>query len=835
MADIIYNSTGNSVTLNGFRDEYREIFALKYENTIVPISEPQKWDAVQFVSKRSIENHGFNYEFLIGDAGMSLNFDYKSGLDVIKAQYDIYGADALIYFLWGIDNNGTPLYEYEGKLNLYSCKFYDTFIACDVEKKSYHDQIVARENTKLNLFDVSDLDGNTIATPVNKTSLLLHSKQLQEKFLNVVIDTTKEATSTTQGDADVYYFPECSNPSISDIKTYFPKSQSVVFEHPVETKQYLWKMYSAGSYRFQITWNFSSRIDITPRFTQAFNFGNLTITSQQVSAYLVHESDGIKSEYLLGNVFSGEKINRNETSIPPITFTGSIDQTLDAKVGDNIYIYAVHKYTYKNARELQTTVGLITNSNTSIQVDGLSSNDKSLATGLTVFEALKRSIWQITGTNCFKSDFFGDNGKGKDNFITNGFLLRRFTDKPPTITFKELKEGLDAIFCIGYEYNRDSNGENIRIERAKYFYSGGEILNIQSCYDFSREIAKEFIYSGINIGYQYYPEEGLNYLDEYCTRHEYQTPIQNHNNVYTKISNLITSGYGIEMTRREQFTTSPKDSTRFDDNCFLIAYNELINTSDSVVCSFIKISLGGITLSKFISFETLPSVIYEGASLVITGTQFNNKTINVSKVIKTTTGYNIFILETINNEQNTNALFTVSGVTGQAEKNESFDIVQNLISPDTAYNLRYSPKRMLLNHGFWISGALAYKSAIASIKNTFVKMNNALTTQFKSSETDYLGDVAKAVLREDESTTKLQLSQEGTLYVPEWIVFKCFTSRSNYNKVRRALSGKNLDGTDYGYFKVKDGNGIEYVGYPFEFARNKSNGETTIKMLRKFV
>jgi hypothetical protein len=68
------------------------------------------------------------------------------------------------------------------------------------------------------------------------------------------------------------------------------------------------------------------------------------------------------------------------------------------------------------------------------------------------------------------------------------------------------------------------------------------------------------------------------------------------------------------------------------------------------------------------------------------------------------------------------------------EKNEPFESVANLISPQTAYNLRLSPFRMLLNWAIWLKGIFTYKSPVEKIKCTYVAQNGELTTDFLSTE-----------------------------------------------------------------------------------------------------
>ena len=65
-------------------------------------------------------------------------------------------------------------------------------------------------------------------------------------------------------------------------------------------------------------------------------------------------------------------------------------------------------------------------------------------------------------------------------------------------------------------------------------------------------------------------------------------PIEGHENRLTAMSSLIASGYALETTRREQFDSVPKDSTRYDDDCFIIAYQPQGTQTATVSTVFIK-------------------------------------------------------------------------------------------------------------------------------------------------------------------------------------------------------------------------------------------------------
>jgi hypothetical protein len=84
-------------------------------------------------------------------------------------------------------------------------------------------------------------------------------------------------------------------------------------------------------------------------------------------------------------------------------------------------------------------------------------------------------------------------------------------------------------------------------------------------------VAKDLLYNEVEIGYNKFLSEGYNTLDEFNTYHQYLTAIRTNKLKLTEKSELITSGYTIEDTRRKQFAETATNSDSYDDDGFLIA------------------------------------------------------------------------------------------------------------------------------------------------------------------------------------------------------------------------------------------------------------------------
>lgn len=833
MADILFNTEGTAITTTGFRDEYSQFFRLLLPDDSdgydLTIQEPIGWsDALQTL-KRSERWHGFNYEIL-GET--KLRFSSITGREDIVTAYNTFGFDAKIYLLYGTTYEGGEVIEYEGILDLMTKSDDGTFFSCTVKKSTLHDKIEPRFDTKLDLYATTDLDGGTIGS-VTPTNIILHSKALQEKFLSEFTDNSRNTAGFFAKDTDIFIYPECSTPSISDIKTFSSKAFSAANKNPIKEDFWIWDSYSSGNYRFQINWAFTGIVTLVPRVLDGAVGRTPVLTSRQTRAFLVIERNKVRSEYAIGTRSFDGFVGASGFSVE---FSGTLDETIPIERGDKIYIYAEVKYTYKGVAELKQTNYSFTNTSTTIQVDGRSENDRSGVNGLTVYNALRRSLWQIAGSDCLESDFF-NTGCGKNYLITNGFSIRRFANKNPTLSFKEILESLDAIFFIGYEYNTSASGQKVKIKKADDFYSGGEILSFAECFDYRTEVASQFIYSSIEIGYNKFLDEGINYLDEYNTKHEYQISIEGHENRMSAMSSLIASGYALETTRREQFDSAGNDSTRYDDDCFIVAYSPQGTQTAVASTVFIKI----FTSNFFqVPLDSLPSFFAVGVVIAVSGTVSNNRSYTISFIeivtdpITLIKYYRVWVSESsLVSESTVTATFSTSGVAGEAEKNEPFVSVSNVISPETSYNLRITPKRMLYNRSKWLISTVYYKSSSALFKNTFFKMNGDLQTQFLETETCLLGDVNRSVLTEKNSVQKGSLGYGLPLFCPEWVYFNSYATRTQWNTIRKALRGILGGGKDYGYLTITNPDGVTVSGYPFEVSREENSGKVVVKMLRK--
>jgi hypothetical protein len=305
-----------------------------------------------------------------------------------------------------------------------------------------------------------------------------------------------------------------------------------------------------------------------------------------------------------------------------------------------------------------------------------------------IFNAFKRVVQNVTGqVKCFRSNFFGRPGIypspavagcGAFTALTNGLNIRNMMDKngekfPISMSWNELYNNADAIWNLGWSIEYDGYGRGyVRVENAEYFKDANVTEVFTNVPSITREIAPEYLYNAVEIGYEKWNLNtgGLNGIDEFNTKQNYSLAVLNPQNKLSKVSKFVASGYVIELTRREQpgagsltgpvlCDTTPVISTPTTGNQIAAGQKDFETDNDIfVIC----------TNKQDIAKSSIPEGLYTNPP----GSTYKKGTIS--------------------------------------ERNENFDIVGNLISPETSYNLRISPKRNLIRFYSLVSVSLFGKT-----------------------------------------------------------------------------------------------------------------------------
>jgi hypothetical protein len=688
------------------------------------ISEPVKWDSINVVGERDKVYHGWNYQFT--DEVVDLEFDVDAGYYIIDGVYNAAGSDGDIVFEYGYRELGVDYVLFTGKLDLNTLKKYPHKYACAVKRFDGNSLVETRVETKVSMAAATGLDGAVI-TPPTPQDFVLHGKAIRKSYL---VNDAQPKAAVNSGGATINGYSTLDNTvvQLQEIETMYNYPAFTSGTTPWDDNKYLLDVKFAGSYQFRI--KFGAFIAYTKPFPLSFPTSG---TMQYAIAV-----NGV--ETLLGSPVTQLFSSTSSVNL-------EIDQTLtlNLAVGDKVYVYIKHTFTH--ARPWGVTVSQNFNEST------IQSEETAIDTpakGWWLFDAVDHVIRAITNNQSrLKSTFLRrvpSAGQAGLHILTNGYQIRQYevASRPMIISLKTALESLRSLFCIGVLYDTDQ----VRVERADYFYQDNEILYIDEVADLNKEVAKDILYNEIEIGYNEFQNEGYNTLDEFNTKHEYLTPIKTNKLKLVALSQFIASGYSIETVRRKQFSQTPTEATQDDDKVYIIS---------------MRPDAG----------EYKP------------------------------------------------------------EKDEPFATVTDLISPETAYNLRLSPKRMLYNWMVWLKNVFHFKVGTDVIKNTFVAQNGELTTQLSPGDTRPIGDIGLISLKESDNAALNSITTDRSLFIPEWIKFKCRLQPDQVEMLNRALKGKLGAAKNFGYVRYLDPTDGLVTGWPYKLEYNFYTEEAELTLLRR--
>lgn len=798
--------------------------------------EPIHWDKVLITLKRDPDWHGVNYEYT--DEAIPLEFDCLSGSAFIEEIYQSQGGDGYIGFEFGYYDGIVEIPEYQGRINLNTRKLLSTYrISAQVEQSNLHDLIKTRWSTKADLFSGNCIDGTNIHTPT-PLNLSLHSKQLRNNYNKITgVEPTGGLTwSPCLGNEkhDVYFvFNTIPDSGInSNIDLTQGTELGVACDSPVTSGLFLFNLNVNGSFTFNISLSFVFNIGLMRKLISS----RPKIGAWTLDCWLeVHDITGAtKIQQRIGTQASG---NVHNQTLVDGGLGVSVTEVLngfqaDLAIGDIVYVYAHFNLDGEGAGWKGVNAFIQTYS-TNFNIIALTSTNDSQTKMLLVHEVLDQALFYITAqTNRLYSKFFGREdigymltGCGAYKAILNGFLIRQAELNNPKLSYQEIMNSLNAIFCIGMGYETISGELRVRVEDRGYFYQDVEIMRIDNIGTYTEEVATDKIVNKIMVGYLKYLYQDLQFLDEFAAEHEYATPITNNDNPLDIRSSLIASGYAIEITRRSQFSDTPANSTQYDDDGFIIAVKPQNNTTPLTISFFNPPGLA------YIEFTSIPIVIKIGDMITIDDPMgVNSKTVQVLNVTSTRIYFGVsFVPET-----NMPVTLTNQSRPYIAEANEDFTSVTGLLSPETGYNLRHSPKRNLLNWAKWLNGGLYYKSAGDKIINTLYKLNGDMTTQLQVGDSCPLGDINDDILTEKNDVILAQFQAKNYFFIPEWVTFEARVTMNDIRTIRNCMTGADTFGRNYGYITCLDQTGLFYVrSWIYEMTYNPNTESVKFLCLKK--
>lgn len=458
----------------------------------------------------------------------------------------------------------------------------------------------------------------------------------------------------------------------------------------------------------------------------------------------------------------------------------------------------------------------------------------------------------------FQSQLLDDveNGELYNLLISNGFLLRSTLNNPiedatkqPRASFNQLMAGVRFLVNAGFNVEFSGEDEVIRIEKMDYFFQDKEIVTLspELLSSYEETVDPSYIFNEIEVGYNKFSKgRETNKRDTIDDPHgvvQYLTPIKRNKQKFSLKGDFILSGTEIEIVRRKQFEEDLNSNEKDDGEIYAVQAHSwedgyaLQSTftipQEPPISSW---SYRGTTrlIIKGGSLNVVPVVVGDGVNVKYNGV--SQGTFTVEKVAYGKSGAS-YVTEIEFDEPipitPAPALVTLSLTMAPraiVETTQPFQLITGINSPETAYNLRWSPARIVRNWGKVINSGLNYKDGAEVITFQKSDANHNLETKLKLTERFPLGDILRAQFREDANMTLTELYGRQTKFTADEVVLTAFVDAGVANYIMAAHYGASADDNNYGYIQVPDGRGNIVKGYMTEFRYQPATKELNLTL-----
>lgn len=668
-----------------------------YMDSEVLSKDPIGWDDGTYTIKRSEVYKGAFHEYTT-----SLKFHCDGGgKEFVDTVYNTFDIDGKIDVLVEYDCDGSGVYDtlFNGIINLASYKTDGEYTTVNIEKSDLLTKLFNRDDISVDLETTKSIGGETITAP---TPVILPMPSMDIKYYD-------------EWDiGDGYSYNVDGGVNIGEVLTTYTSHNAGILSSDIDTAQAWSEMTDFSTTVFErnsiepiITFNETGIIyPITVNWSIDFDWtftDNLTGGASRTNIqYSLLMAWGKKNEAVPGSIQIQTLYDSSGYSANPFV---DVQHLIDSgqitiNSGDSIWIawfiedddygaFSVNlKWDYKTSNfKINTTTQFIS----------------TTAKTMLVHEAFNQVVDAIADSDGnFKSEFYGrtdsekisyiEDGCGSKIALTNGLNIREFTNKKIFASFKDMFESFDCLHNIGMGIVDGL----VRIEPVSFWYDKTtKIISLPYVNKYETRNENSKYINKIDIGYQKWESEFHGGLDDPNTKHEYSTIISTVKTLYQKLCKYLTSPYTIEFTRRKNFQVLSSEDWRYDNDNFLISvsnkyYGDIVFTAPHTI------RLNG-----------LYSNIQAGDTLLVSGTVSNNGSFTVVSSVMLINRTIITVAQSITTE---NVFATILDITNRIYKPElysdSFSYGANMTALTTAYNLRFTPARMLLAHTNIISAGL---------------------------------------------------------------------------------------------------------------------------------
>jgi hypothetical protein len=580
-------------------------------DTVSVVEEPVNFTDLQWVVNRNLNHHGIFQRINTG----SLQY-VENAYTILLAEYNLNGANGKASLLIEYKCEYTDEFDtfFNGKFDFNTfkktCAKY-CYVECEVMADSCTETFMAGIDTDIDLDTITNLQGDTISALASETLTIEGQDILLEdeannydgdpvsdtKTVNITGDhfcyspiylpnTTSEALGTfnANGAMTTLIMDGNGSASIDPNSTLLGGNWTDFMQFTSILEPPVTGLVCITDYVYEFNGNGTFQI------TAEFN-GDITITM------LIKKYSSITNEFTLvdyATICTAEVLSQNITTYVDFGYTKTGSIALE-ETDQLCYYFKFHLFQSSgtpgndlNFTILQafTTIDFGLNDAYIYQNSACEPTTTKSYNLKDVFNWLPNAI-----NNCY--DVTTDFSCAEKYQLTNGLMIRNVTTPliPKLFTsFSNLFTNINKIFNIGWGFINDG----IVISDVANFYDDSAVMiDLGSVNQVTFEHAQNLTYGLINVGYSTWESEEYSGLDEINTQRQYKRKINSNNTQLDLVSNIITAGYTIEITRRKNMPLTGTSDWRFDNNLFLI--------NSEVIDGFLVAVRGGIYLPENIS------------------------------------------------------------------------------------------------------------------------------------------------------------------------------------------------------------------------------------------
>lgn len=324
--------------------------------------------------------------------------------------------------------------------------------------------------------------------------------------------------------------------------------------------------------------------------------------------------------------------------------------------------------------------------------------------------------------------------------ITSGDAMRSIVGAKLKTSVNKFFEDYNVPLCAGMGIEN----EKIVLEARSHFFDESNPVDLGEVKDWESSLATDLMANTLKIGWTAKSTEDVNGKYAFNNTHVYTSPITRVVKEHSIVSGAITDPYAIELLRINLEGKTTTDDSADNDVILLDIDTDNVDNKDYEADTLLT---QGYTGTNSIIYDTVVGDYFSSntAKTEFTFTPTTQKKVDINLVISFTSGglVNLRVLRNaeILSEKQVEAVhptglnvqgvtlnpgdvikvtvepigaittYTVTGSTLTIDfteetiyslRREAYDSVEGVPSPETIFNIFFSPKRCLLRHGYWI-------------------------------------------------------------------------------------------------------------------------------------